>query len=446
VRKIRISAGAGYGGDRFEPAIELIEKGNINYLVYECLAERTIALYQLAKTKNPELGYNPQLEKRLRPVLEPCFRKGIRIITNMGAANPIAAGEKVAQMARDLGLHGLKIAIVLGDDVIDIIKNYSGKVLETGEDLEVYSAKMVSANAYLGCQAITEALLTGAGVVITGRVADPSLFLAPMVYEFGWRLNDYSVLGQGTVIGHLLECAGQVTGGYFADPGYKDVPRLWELGFPIAEVQENGEAIITKPEGSGGLVSEDTCKEQLLYEIHDPAAYVTPDCIADFTGVCLKQIGSDQVKVTGGNGRERPEQLKVSIGYFDSYIGEGEMSYGGAGAVERAQLAAGIVRRRLELRGSKPLEIRYDLIGIDSLHGTWISQGKGQPYEVRLRVAGRFCTKEEAEIIGDEVETLYTNGPAAGGGAKKSVREVLAVISTLVPRSKVQTKVLLKEA
>ncbi len=313
MRKIRISAGAGYGGDRFEPAIELIEKGNINYLVYECLAERTIALYQLAKTKNPELGYNPQLEKRLRPVLEPCFRKGIRIITNMGAANPIAAGEKVAQMAQNLGLHGLKIAVVLGDDVIDVIKSCDSEVLETGENLEVYSAKIVSANAYLGCQAITEALSTGANVVITGRVADPSLFLAPMVYEFGWKLNDYSVLGQGTVIGHLLECAGQVTGGYFADPGYKDVPRLWELGFPIAEVQENGEAIITKPEGSGGLVSEDTCKEQLLYEIHDPAAYITPDCVADFAGVALSRLAPIKLRLLEGTDENALNSSRLAL-------------------------------------------------------------------------------------------------------------------------------------
>ncbi|MGE5485008.1 MAG: acyclic terpene utilization AtuA family protein [Ignavibacteriales bacterium] len=445
-KTVRIGAGAGYGGDRFEPALDLVQRGEIQYLVYECMAERTIALYQQDKMKDPALGYNPQLERRLDPVLQECRKKGIKIITNMGAANPRAAVDRVIQMARRKGLAGLRVAAVLGDDVLDSVTGSSAGILETGETVAAYVDRIVSANAYLGCEPIVECLDRGADVILTGRVADPSLFLSPLVHEFGWLLDDYALLGQGTVVGHLLECAGQVTGGYFADPGYKDVPQPWALGFPIAEVSRDGPALITKPPGSGGVVDLRTCKEQLLYEIHDPSAYYTPDCVADFTGVTLEQAGQDVVRVTGGRGNPRTDTLKVSIGYRDSFVGEGQISYAGPGAVERARLAAAIVQRRLEITGVHFTEIRFDLIGIDSLHGEWISRGRGEPYETRLRVVARTGSKEDAARVGEEVETLWTNGPAGGGGATKSVREVIGVVSTMIPRSAVKTQVVMEVA
>ena len=450
---IRIGTGAGYGGDRFEPALELVEAGNIDFLVYECMAERTIALYQQDRLRNPDLGYNPQLERRLSSVLKPCFRKGIKIISNMGAANPIAAMHKVRDMAVAYGLKGLKVAVVLGDDVLDIVQKSRGKILETGEEVSAYASRMISANAYLGCEPLVKALKSGADVILTGRVADPALFLAPMVYRFGWSLDNYPLLGQGTVIGHLLECAGQVTGGYFADPGYKEVPRLHELGFPIAEVDPDGTAIITKPPGSGGVVSLATCKEQILYEIQDPAAYYTPDCVADFTQVRLEVDGKDRVRVTGGSGYLKPAELKVSIGYRDSFVGEGEIGYAGAGAVYRGRLAGDIVRKRLESRGINLSEIKMDLIGVESLHGTGIYERSKafnekldkKPYEIRLRIAGRTATREEAVWVGEEVETLWTNGPAGGGGARYSVREIIGIVSTLIPRQAIQTQVIVEE-
>ncbi|MGB9859901.1 MAG: acyclic terpene utilization AtuA family protein [Moorellaceae bacterium] len=440
---IRIGAGAGYGGDRFEPAVELVEKGDIDYLVYECMAERTIALYQQDKLRDPSLGYNPQIERRLAPVIRKCKQKGIKIITNMGAANPEGALIKVEALARSMQVSGLKIAAVIGDNILDQLEEFrNNRVLETGLPVAEYLPHVVSANAYLGVEPIVQALSTGADIVITGRVADPSLFLGPMIYEFGWALDDWDRLGMGTVVGHLLECAGQVTGGYFADPGYKDVPRLWELGFPIAEVNCDGSAVITKPEGSGGIVSTATCKEQLLYEIHDPASYITPDCIADFSQVTFEQLGPDRVAVRGGRGRQKTEWLKVSIGYRDSFVGEGQISYGGAGAVERARLAGEIVRKRLELRGVRLDELRLELIGVDSLHGSWISSKEAEPYEVRLRVVGRSQYRADAEAVGEEVETLWTNGPAGGGGATKAVREVIAIVSTFIPRSCITPKVI----
>ena len=268
--------------------------------------------------------------------------------------------------------------------------------------------------------------------MITGRVGDPALFLAPLIYEFGWAMDDWDRLGQGTVVGHMLECAGQVTGGYFADPGCKDVAGLARLGFPIGEVSEDGTLVVTKPEGSGGAVTEATCKEQLLYEVHNPTRYVQPDVVADFSGVRIDAIGPDRVRVQGGRGTPRTGLLKVSVGYVDCFVGEGQISYAGPGALARGRLALEIVRERLGLTGVQTGEARFDLVGVDALHGPRLSAGS-EPYEVRVRVVGRTDSLAEAIRIGNEVETLYTNGPAGGGGVTKSAREVVAVASALLP-------------
>ena len=281
---------------------------------------------------------------------------------------------------------------------------------------------------------MARALTSGADIVITGRASDPALFLAPMIHAFGWAMDDWNLLGQGTVAGHLLECAGQITGGYFADPGYKDVPDLARLGFPIGEVDEDGGLVITKVAGSGGAVTARTCKEQLLYEVHDPARYYQPDVVADFSQVKVEEIAPDRVRVSGGRGTKRTDMLKVSVGYVDSYIGEGQISYAGPGALARGRLALEIVRERLNLTGVAASELRFELVGVDSLHGPEVSVRANEPYEVRVRVSGRTENLREAVRIGNEVETLYTNGPAAGGGAWKSARDVVAVASVLLPR------------
>lgn len=445
MKKIRIGCGAGYAGDRIEPAVELAEKGNIRYLVFECLAERTIALAQQARRRDPAKGFDELLGKRMEAVLPTCRERGIKIITNMGAANPLGALEALRKTAKQLGIRGLKLAAITGDDVLDLILRENPIIVETGERVSGLKDRLVSANAYLGAEALCEALQKGADVIITGRVADPSLFLAPLMFEFGWSREDWNRLGQGTVIGHLLECAGQVTGGYFADPGFKDVPDLARLGFPVAEVSEDGSAVITKVKGSGGRVTPAACKEQLLYEIHDPSQYITPDVVADFTGVTVEASGEDDVTVRGGRGRPRTDSLKVCIGCLHGYIGEGQISYGGTGAVARARLARDIVLERLELAGVRYDEIRTELIGVDALHGQNIPLDRGEPYEVRLRVAGRSHTLDEALRIGNEVETLYTNGPAGGGGAAKAAREVIAMLSVLIPRSLIKTTLHIEE-
>lgn len=445
MRHVRIGSGAGYSGDRIEPAVELAEKGDIDYLIFECLAERTIALAQRAKMADPNAGYDPLLEDRMRAVLPRCRQRGIRIISNMGAANPLAAAAKVRELARSLNIHGLKVAAVTGDDVLDAVLN-GNYVDDTGQPIARFGDRLLSANAYIGAQPIVDALAQGADVVITGRAADPALVLAPLIHTFGWAMDDWHRLGQGTLAGHLLECAGQITGGYFADPGYKDVPGLARLGFPIGEVYEDGTTIITKVPGSGGQVTAATCKEQMLYELHDPASYMTPDVIADFSGVSIEQLGDDRVRLSGATGRARPQTLKASIGYVDSYIGEGQMSYAGPGAVARARLALDIVEERLKLIGVQASEVRYDILGVNSMHGEKLSANGSEPYEARIRVAGRTASLKEATRIANEVESLYTCGPAGGGGATKSAKDIVAVVSVLLPRAEVRPTIHLEEA
>jgi hypothetical protein len=446
VRTLRLGAGAGYSGDRIEPAVELAERGRLDYLVFECLAERTIALAQLQKCRDATKGYDPQLEARLRAVLPACRANRVRIVTNAGAAHPVAGARATVEIARALGLRGLKVAAVTGDDVLELLRQGELLDAEGSPPLASLGERVVSANAYIGAAPIVEALARGADVVITGRAADPALFLGPLVHEFAWPMQDWTRLGRGTLAGHLLECAGQITGGYFADPGLKDVPGLARLGFPIGEVGEDGALVITKVAASGGRVSAASCKEQLLYEIHDPARYLTPDVVADFSQVSVSELGEDRVGVTGATGHPRPDALKVSVGYRDGYVGEGQIGYAGPGALARARLALAIVAERLRLTGVRCRETRFDLVGLDSLHGPQLSRGGGEPYEVRARVAARTESLEDALRIGHEVEALYTNGPAGGGGASRQAREVLAVASGFVPRGRVLTQVEVVEA
>ncbi|MCI1737879.1 MAG: DUF1446 domain-containing protein [Pseudomonas veronii] len=439
MKTLRIGSGAGYSGDRIEPAVELAEQGDLDYLVFECLAERTIALAQQARISDPQGGYDPLLSERMRRVLpfvgEQAGRRRLRVITNMGAANPVSAAIEVRRIANELGL-SLKVVAVVGDDVLDVLR--PEQVLDNGQTLGSLGARLISANAYLGVDGILQALRAEADVVITGRVADPSLFLAPQMFAFGWAADDWLRLGRGTLVGHLLECAGQVSGGYFADPGFKDVDDLARLGFPLAEIDAEGNAVITKVSGSGGRVSRATCTEQLIYEVHDPAAYLTPDVTADFSQVSFVEESVDRVRAQGAAGRARPDRLKVSVGYLDGWIGEGQMSYGGPGAVARAELAREVVLKRLELMGVKMQAVRAELIGMDSLHGP---RSRVELWEVRLRVAARCEERSEAVRVGNEVETLYTNGPSGGGGASKSVRQVVAVASLLLPRDAVNPRI-----
>ena len=441
-KTLRIGAGAGYSGDRIPPAVELAEKGGLDYLVFECLAERTIALAQLQRSQDARLGFDTLLAARMRAVLPACVARGVTIISNMGAANPLAAGHEVIRVAREMGIEKLKVAVVLGDDVLAHLPGQDLPLMESSDMLSSLGKSVISANAYIGAGGIVDALAQGADVVITGRVADPALFLAPLIHEFGWTMTDWDLLGKGTLVGHLLECAGQVTGGYFADPGYRDVPDLARLGFPLAEVSSDGSAVITKVAGSGGCVTVATCASQLLYEIENPAAYLQPDVTADFSNVTLTQVGPDRVLVNGATGKQRPDKLKVTVGHRDGFIGEGQISYAGLGAQARGQLALDVLKIRLS--DVEALDSRFELIGVNAIHGQALGAGH-EPYEVRARAAMRVASRAEAEVVAHEVEALYLNGPASGGGVTQSVREVIAAASVLISRESVQTSVVFLE-
>ena len=433
----RIGSGAGYSGDRIDPARELAERGRLNALAFECLAERTIALAQLRRSQDPDAGFDPLLQERMHAVLPACVAQGTTVITNMGAANPEGAGQAVIRVARALGLPRLRVAVVSGDDVLPWMQANDVVLMDSEQTVRCLDGRLVSANAYLGADALLPALRAQADVVVTGRVADPALFLAPLMHHFGWAADDWPRLGQGIVAGHLLECAAQVSGGYIADPGYVDVPGLDEVGFPLAEVRADGSFVITKLDGTGGRVDRLTCTAQLLYELEDPARYLQPDVVADFSPVTLREVGPDRVAVAGGEGAPRPAQLKVSLGYRDGFIGEGQISYAGPGARSRGELALAVLERRLRNAGLAGLEHRAELIGVNAMHGPHLGADR-EPYEVRVRLAVRADTRAQAERVGQEVEALYLNGPAGGGGVTMSTREVIAVASALMPREAVR--------
>jgi hypothetical protein len=445
---LRVGSGAGYSGDRIEPAVELARDGNLDYLVFECLAERTIAIAQQMRLRDPNKGYDPLLVERMEAVLPEALARGVKIITNMGAANPLAAAACVADIAKPIAARlqrSVRIAAVTGDDVLEVVRDGNYRLLESNRTVASLGSQAISANAYLGAAPLVDALSWGADIVIAGRVADSAMFLAPLVHEFGWRDHDWTRLGRGTIVGHLLECAGQVTGGYYDTAGRQDAKALARLGFPLAEVDADGNCTITKVSGSGGEVTVATCTEQLLYEIHDPQHYPVPDVTADLSGVELEQRGADRVAVWGGAGHTAPEQLKVTVGILDGYLAEAEISYAGPGALDRGRLACEIVAERLRMTSGKFEDLRFDLIGADALHGQRLSLQAQSPYEVRVRIAARSLDLRDAERVGREVEALYTNGPAGGAGVRRSVREVLSIESCLVPRQQVRPEVSMRE-
>jgi len=434
---VRVGEGAGTSRAWIEPAVDLARHGRLDYLCFECLAERTVAFAQLARLSNPSAGFDPLLERRMRLVLGPCWEHGTRILTSGGAANPLAAGERIVAVARALGLHGLRVGVVTGDDVLSGLHPEQHTIAETGRPLQDIASRIVSANAYLGADPLVAALEDGAQVVVAGRVADPSLALAALRHAFGWGPAAWDRLASGIVVGHLTECGPQVMGGYFADPGRKEVPDLANIGAPIAECRADGTAVITKLPTAGGLVSPATCTEQLLYEVHDPGSYLTPDVVADFSQVRFRPDGLDRVHVSGASGRPRPETLKVTVGYRDGYIGETQLSYGGTGCVARARLAADVLAARLGATGIPCIETRLDILGVNSLFGEALGCA-AEPPEARVRLAVHVASREDAELTAGLADGLTLGGPYGGGGPTLAVREVIAVCSVYLPREVVR--------
>ncbi|MED5406903.1 MAG: acyclic terpene utilization AtuA family protein [Pseudomonadota bacterium] len=443
-RPYRIGTGAGFSSDRLDPAIDLVKRGQLDTIVFECVGERTLAFGHRDRQADPAMGYNRFLEARLRAMLPLCRAHDTRLITNMGVANPQGAAEVALRVARDLDLTGLKIAVVTGDDVLGHIASDT-HLTEPDCSVAEIGRTPIGANAYLGAQAIAPALEAGADLIITGRVADPALFLAPLAHHFDWADDDWPTLGGGTLVGHLLECAAQVTGGYFADPGYKDVANLAFVGFPLAEVDADGNAVITKLPGTGGCVDTRTVKEQMLYEVHDPSAYLTPDVTADFSIARVSPAGDDRVQVFGASGTERPEDLKVTVAFDGGYLAEAEVSYAGSGAIERARVAGQIVEERLATVHGIDAPCRTDLIGINALHGIQPEQSS-DIRDVRLRIALRSPDQQDADAVLWEVEALLCCGPAGGGGYRGRVDHSVLTYSTFLARNKVTPSVEVRTA
>jgi hypothetical protein len=432
----RIGTGAGFSADRLDPAIDLAKHGDLHVMVLECLGERTVAFAHRDRMADPRRGYNALLERRMRALLPACRDARTVIITNMGAANPRAAAELTRDIARSLGLTGLKVACIEGDDVTDLVNPGLNFMDEPGTLADI-RRPIVGMNAYLGADAIVPALDAGADVVIGGRLADPSMYLAPLMRHHGWKISDFAKLGAGTLVGHLMECGMQITGGYFADPGIKDVPDLAHCGYPIAEVAADGSAVITKLPNTGGCVNAATVKEQLLYEVHDPARYLTPDVTADFSRVTVKDLGEDRVEVGSASGRLRPDQLKVTVGYDAGVVAEAGVSYAGPAAAARGRLAAQIVASRLRQVHNIKAPIRIDLIGAGSLFAT-AGKADTDSEDVRLHVALRTSEREQAELMLWEVESLLCCGPAGGGGYRGVITPAVETKSVLIDRTLVK--------
>jgi hypothetical protein len=431
--------------------MDQITKGPIDYMMMDYLAEVTMSIMQKQKRKDPSLGYARDIVELFEQILPLCVAKGIKVITNGGGVNPIACSEALLDVARRHGITNFKIGVVLGDDILDRVDALQQQGIElmnmeTGESLQSIRMRLQSANVYFGAFPIVEALKQGAQMVITGRTTDTGLTLAPMVYEFHWSNDDWDKLAAGTVAGHILECGGQASGGNFSGD-WRSVPDLAHLGFPIAEAYPNGEIVITKHENTGGMVTMQTVKEQLVYEIGDPKNYITPDCIADFTSIQLEEIAPNRVKVSGVKGKPATAFYKVSMSYLDGYTAVGTLTYSWPDALEKAQAADKILRARLSDLQLEFEEIRTEFMGYNSCHGP-LAVPMNDLNEVVLRVGVRSQNYTAVERFGKELAPLILTGPPgatgfAGGRPKPS--EVISYWPALIPKTAVKPEVVIKE-
>lgn len=442
---VHIGCGAGFANDRPDAALalanDLAARDGRRFLFFELLAERTLAEAQLRRLTDAESGYASRLFDFLEPVLDICLDAGIPIITNGGAANPGAAARRLRKQLQAGPFAAARIACVVGDDLLD-----SGEVLQRWLP-EALDGEIVSVNVYTGAEGIAQALDEGADIVLCGRVADPSLAVGPLRHAFGWQAEEWDRIALAAAVGHLLECCTQVSGGYFAHPGLKDVPDLANVGCPIATVQADGRVTIGKAAGTGGCVTERTVKEQLLYEVHDPAAYLTPDVTLDLSNARVRQVGPDLVEIEGIRGHQRPTELKGLVGLRGNWFAEAEISYAGPGALARAALARDVLLQRCA-RLAPQLTPWIDLIGVASLfndaRGEWLQQRLADardPQDVRLRISFVAADKALLENLLLDAESLYTNGPAGGGGVRRHLAESLGTASFFIPRTAVQQQV-----
>lgn len=448
---IRIASGQGFWGDLLTAPYDQVTKGPVDYMMMDYLAEVTMSIMQKQKRKDPKLGYARDLVPLMEQILPVIVDKNIRVITNGGGVHPTACRDAIFAVARRLGIKGLKIGVVLGDDILDSLDRLKSKGvpldnMDSGESLDAVRDRVMSANVYFGAWPIVEALKQGAQIIITGRTTDTGLTLAPMMYEFGWTENDWNRIAAGTVAGHILECGGQASGGNFSGD-WRAVPDLAHIGFPIAEAYPSGDVVITKHAKTGGLVSVATVTEQLMYEIGNPVNYITPDCVADFTSIQLEQEGPNRVRMTGVRGKPATDSYKVSMSYLDGYTAIGTLTYAWPDALEKAKAADAILRARLADLGLAFEEIRSEFMGYNSCHGP-LSVMPSEINEVVLRIGVRGKDYASVERFGKELAPLILTGPPgvtgfAGGRPKPS--EVIAYWPALMPKNAVQPTVVVEE-
>ncbi|WP_379542693.1 acyclic terpene utilization AtuA family protein [Pseudonocardia sulfidoxydans] len=431
---MKIGCGSAYASDWLEPAKALADSGLVDYLAFDCLAERTLALAQIRKLADPSTGQDLRLA-RIMEDFAGFLGSNRTIVGNFGAANPDAAAADVVAGARKAGLDGLRVGVIRGDDVLKQVLDLDVALPERGVTAGQVRDRIVSAHAYIGAEPVVELLGEGARFVLGGRIADPSLFVGPICHELGWDLDDWASVGVATVAGHLLECGIHVTGANFADPPLRVLPALHDLAAPFAQVTSDRRVIVGKLDGTGGGVTEATVKTQLGYEVNDPAAYLTPDVTADFSALQVREIGPDRVEVTGAGGQAAPERLKVLVGLDLGFDVVGEVSYGGPGCVERARLAADVMRERFAPFAEGIDELRVDLLGVDALFEGRLQ--RGYPAEVRLRLAVRCADCDTATAVAEHVEFLYF-AVAGGGGVTKSMRPAIGVTPAYLDRDTVR--------
>lgn len=444
---IRIASGQGFWGDLLDAPVNQVMGGPIDYLVMDYLAEVTMSILQKQKLKNPKLGYARDIPLLMERILPEIVNRKIKVITNGGGVNPIACKDAIFEVAAKIGVKNLKIGLVTGDDILDDIEKLLSQGIdlvnmETQESLTTIKDKLLSANVYFGAKPVVDCLKAGADIVITGRVTDTGLTLAPMIYEFGWNYDNYNLMSAGTVAGHILECGAQSSGGNFLGD-WENIPNMENIGFPIAEAYPDGTFVITKHTKTGGRVSVETVSEQLVYEIGNPEMYITPECISDFTSIKLEQVGENRVKVYGIKGKPPTEFYKVSMSYSDGYSAVGTLTYTAPDALKKAKKADEILRKRLDKLGLKFDEIRTEFQGYNACFGP---VGKELSYinEVVLRVAVRSKDFNSVDRFGKEIAPLILTGPPsvtgfAGGRPKPS--EVVAYWPALIKKDLITPKI-----
>lgn len=448
---VLIGNGQSHWGDSIDAPARMVKGGPLDYLTLDYLAEVTMSIMQRQRRRRPETGYARDFVETVGRLLPDLREGGVRVITNAGGVNPRGCAEALIETAREAGARGLKVAVIEGDDILDRLDELVGRGIglenmETGEPLSAVRERVLAANVYIPSSAIADALGEGADIVLCGRSSDPGLVLAPMMHEFGWKEDDWDLLAAGTVAGHILECGAQCTGGNYSR--WWEVPDFPNIGYPIAVAHPDGSFEVTKHPGTGGLVNVETVSEQLVYEMGDPGHYVSPDCTVDFTTVRVEQVGEDRVRVRGVKGGARTPTLKVSVNYHKGYKSSGRLTISGPHAIEKAEICAEMIWKRLAAVGYRYEETRTELVGVNSCHGDIVPLPE-DPGEVVLRVGVRDEDRETVDRFGKELAALLTSGPPGITGfasGRPRAQEIFAFWPALIPREEVPTRISILES